>query len=168
MEFYIPSKSNLTVKYEQRSLAGYNPWGRKELDMTQHKHNSAFRETKQCILTLKIFPVRMFKLKIRCFKHQILSSLKNLTLWRSLFPERLMFYCMGRSQHIENSNPHYLKSHSYFISSKLFQQFINNTLCILFSYKILTCSLPEMYLNCGSILFLHLSFAIYYIQFARS
>ena len=36
MEFYIPSKSNLTVKYEQRSLAGYNPWGRKELDMTEN------------------------------------------------------------------------------------------------------------------------------------
>lgn len=35
MEFYIPSKSNLTVKYEQ-SLAGYNPWGLQELDMTEN------------------------------------------------------------------------------------------------------------------------------------
>ena len=41
MEFYIPSKSNLTVKYEQRSLAGYNPWGRKELDMTENARTHA-------------------------------------------------------------------------------------------------------------------------------
>ena len=74
-----------------------------------------------------------------------------------------MFYCMGKSQHIENSNLYYVKSHSYFISSKLLQQFIKNTLCILFSYKILTSNLAETYLNFCSILFLHLSFAIYYI-----
>ena len=36
MEFNIPSKFSLTVKYEQRHLAGYNPWGRKELDMTEN------------------------------------------------------------------------------------------------------------------------------------
>lgn len=40
---------------------------------------------------------------------------------------------------------------------------MNNTLCILFSYKNLTCHVPETYLNICGTLCLYLSFATYYI-----
>ena len=33
MPVFLPGKS-----HEQRNLAGYSPWGRKELDMTEHTH----------------------------------------------------------------------------------------------------------------------------------
>ena len=54
MEFYIPSKSNLTVKYEQRSLAGYNPWGRKELDMTERLSLTHFKFNAQSPLCVEL------------------------------------------------------------------------------------------------------------------
>ena len=39
LQYWVAWKPNLPGKFHrQGSLAGYNPWGHKELDMTEHTH----------------------------------------------------------------------------------------------------------------------------------